>query len=145
MVDRVRFPYLASTGLHGEVALRPMIPIALHANDRAIGGLALLDSGSDVNVLPFDLGMQLGLHWEMETPLIGLSGNMARANAKAIVLDVTVPDLLTVRLAFAWTQDDSAKLILGQTNFFATFDVCFYQTRRFFEVAPSEVALTAPG
>jgi hypothetical protein len=40
-----------------------------------------------------------------------------------------------VDLAFAWISDRSAPLILGQTNFFQMFDVCFYRAELVFEVS----------
>ncbi|MEH2126219.1 hypothetical protein [Nostoc sp.] len=33
-----------------------------------------------------------------------------------------------VELAFAWTRDRNAPLILGHMNFFLAFDVCFYRS-----------------
>lgn len=41
-----------------------------------------------------------------------------------------------VRLAFAWVKGKDVPLILGQTNFFMEFNVCFYRSKLEFEVMP---------
>ena len=43
-----------------------------------------------------------------------------------------------VRLAFAWGGNDNVPLILGQTNFFLEFEVCFYRAALEFEVGPKQ-------
>lgn len=43
-----------------------------------------------------------------------------------------------VNLAFAWVQSDKVPLILGQTNFFMKFDVCFYRSLLEFEIRPNQ-------
>ena len=45
-------------------------------------------------------------------------GNLARFEARALVVKATVEQFPAVDLAFAWTQDKYAPLILGHMNFF---------------------------
>ncbi|WP_340626568.1 MULTISPECIES: hypothetical protein [Aphanizomenon] len=40
-------------------------------------------------------------------------------------MQVQIGNLEPVRLAFAWVEASNVPLILGQTNFFREFDVCF--------------------
>jgi hypothetical protein len=49
-----------------------------------------------------------------------------------------IGDFAPVRLAFAWVKSANAPLILGQTNFFLEFDVCFYRFKQEFEVKPRQ-------
>jgi hypothetical protein len=51
-----------------------------------------------------------------------------------------IGELPAVRLAFAWVRESGVPLILGQTNFFMEFDVCFYRSRLEFEVKPKSSA-----
>jgi hypothetical protein len=95
-----------------------------------------LDTGASVNVLPYELGLQLDLIWEDETLSVLLAGNLARFEARAVVIDAQVSSFPTVNLAFAWTQAADVPLILGQANFFLEFDVCFFRARSEFEVRP---------
>ncbi|MGD1910473.1 MAG: hypothetical protein ACFB2X_06365 [Rivularia sp. (in: cyanobacteria)] len=43
-----------------------------------------------------------------------------------------------VQLAFAWVKSANTPLILGQTNFFLEFDVCFYRSKLEFEINPKQ-------
>jgi hypothetical protein len=89
--------------------------------------------------LPYELGLQLGLNWEDETLSVLLAGNLARFEARAVVVDAQVNSFPIVNLAFAWTQAPNVPLILGQANFFFDFDVCFFRARSEFEVCPKRI------
>ena len=76
-------------------------------------------------VLPYPLGIEMGAVWEEQKVAIELSGNLARYEARGMILTATVGQFEPVRLAFAWTRSEEVPLLLGQANFFAEFDVCF--------------------
>jgi hypothetical protein len=76
----------------------------------------------------------LGATWEEQTVRLPLAGNLARVEARGLFVHVQIGNLEPVRLAFAWTQASHLPLILGQTNFFREFDVCFQRSRRMIEV-----------
>jgi hypothetical protein len=115
-------------------AALPTIPIILSRADRSISVNALLDSGATVNVLPYEMGIQLGAIWEEQTIRLPLAGNLANAEARGLFVNVGVGSLEVVRLAFAWTKSSQVPLILGQTNFFQEFDVCFQRSRCTIEI-----------
>lgn len=100
--------------------------------------MALLDTGASVNVLPYEIGLQLGAVWEEQTVPIALSGNLANNQARGVVLSGKVANFTPILLAFAWTQSNDAPLILGHMNFFAEFNVCFYRHELAFEVCPKD-------
>lgn len=117
----------------------PYLPLTLGSNGQFLNVEGLLDTGASVNVLPYELGLQLGLIWENETLSVLLAGNLARFEARAVVVDAQVGLFPTVNLAFAWTQAADVPLILGQANFFFEFDVCFFRARSEFEVCPKRI------
>jgi hypothetical protein len=84
--------------------------------------------------LPYDIGLQLGAIWKEQTVRLPLAGNLASAEARGLFVYVQIGDLEPVRLAFAWTQASQVPLILGQTNFFREFDVCFHRSRHAIEI-----------
>lgn len=94
----------------------------------------LLDTGADVNVLPYSLGIALGGVWDESRTGLRLSGNLANFEARGILMTCTVGKLAPAQLAFAWTRAEHIPLILGQVNFFAEFDVCFFRARNSFEI-----------
>ena len=89
-----------------------------------------------VNVLSYTVGLQLGLVWEQQTTVVHLTGNLDRLPARAVILSGQVETFPPVQLAFAWSQSEEVPIILGQVNFFAEFDVCFYGSQSAFEIKP---------
>lgn len=97
----------------------------------------MLDTGSAVNVLPYQTGLALGAVWEEQTTQVPLVGSLGRFEARALVVLASHSQITPnkpVQLVFAWTQSDEAPLSFGQMNFFLEFDVCFYRSRALFEV-----------
>jgi hypothetical protein len=127
MHSTVEFPFADDEAL-------PTIPITLSYANFSVSVNALLDSGSTINLLPYDVGLQLGAIWEEQTVRLPLAGNLASAEARGLFVHVQIGDLAPVRLAFAWTRASQVPLILGQTNFFREFDVCFQRSRHAIEI-----------
>ena len=134
MLEGLRFPYTAARTRDGEAVLRAQIPLTLIYHGRSVEVVGLLDSGADVNVLPYPLGLALGADWATAAPGVRLSGNLAHVGARAIIVEAAVGHLKPVRLAFAWTRAQDVPLLLGQVNFFAEFDVCFFRSQGFLEL-----------
>jgi len=85
-------------------------------------------------------GITLGGNWETARTGLQLSGNLARYEARGILVSCTVGQLAPVQLAFAWTRAENVPLLFGQVNFFAEFDVCFLRARNIFEVRPKDLS-----
>ncbi len=136
MIEPACFPFVDADPTQPRVSLTPLMALTLTHGKREVAVPGLLDTGASVNVLPYSIGEQLGFVWERQRTAIVLSGNLARLQARGIVVSATVASFAPVRLAFAWTQTDNIRLILGQANFFMEFDVCFFRARTEFEVKP---------
>jgi hypothetical protein len=128
-----QFPFVSRAPELGAASLAPMVPLTLVASGR-ITVSGLLDTGAAVNVLPYAAGIDLGFDWNQQTVSVQLSGNLAIVEARAILVSAIVGSFAPVRLAFAWANVDTVPVILGQTNFFLEFDVCFFRARRLFEI-----------
>ena len=138
MNEPARFPYIAPSEEHA-AALLPYVPITLIHGRAALPLLGLLDTGATVNVLPYSVGVQLGLVWDEHPVQVSLAGNLAQFPARAVTLTGKIATFPPVTLAFAWTRATHIPIILGQVNFFMEFDVCFFRSQRFFEVKPRDV------
>jgi len=123
MPSTVEFPFSDDEAL-------PTIPVTLSHTGSSISANALLDTGSTINLLPYDIGLQLGAIWEVQTVRLPLAGNLAKLEARGLFVQVQIGNLEPVRLAFAWAQASQVPLILGQTNFFREFNVCFKRSLR---------------
>ena len=134
----MRFPYIPSASFKegGNAFLMPYLPLLLDCKGRKVKTYAMLDTGSTVNVLPFSIGLSLGLVWETQNVAMKLAGNLAATEARGVLVDVIIEDCPSTTLAFAWARTDNVPFLLGQTNFFDEFDVLFSRSALFFEVSP---------
>ncbi len=82
----------------------------------------------------FSASQPLTRSWQEQTVRLPLAGNLARVEARGLFVYVQIGNLEPVRLAFAWVQASQIPLILGQTNFFRQFDVCFQRSRCTIEI-----------
>ena len=130
------YPFLPTNSAAGPLGLMPLLPLRLELPPKAIAVLGLLDTASAVNVLPYDIGLQLGAVWAQQSTSVQLTGNLASTPARGLVVSAVVGQFPPVRLAFAWAQVNTIPLILGQVNFFAEFDAYFSRTSLVFEVKP---------
>jgi hypothetical protein len=136
MLEGKRFPFIERSNTPGVSSTMPYLPLTLNYKNRSREVMALLDTGASVNVLPYEIGLQLGAVWEEQKVPIQLTGNLGRFQARGFILSATIAEFSPVLLAFAWTESKDAPVILGHTNFFAEFDVCFYRADLTFEVRP---------
>ncbi|MEA5603197.1 hypothetical protein [Nostoc sp. UHCC 0252] len=133
-----QFPFVNSDTALGEAGFRPQMPITLATQQCSITTSALLDTGATVNVLPYQIGLDLGYVWERQTATLNLTGNLAQFEARVVVIQAIVAQFEPVQLVFAWTKAVQVPLILGQVNFFMEFDVCFYRSQLYFVVSPKK-------
>ncbi|NDJ19770.1 hypothetical protein GS601_21180 [Myxacorys almedinensis A] len=134
MLNGQRYSFTERIDSLGRSMIMPYVPLALTLGDRSLEVTALLDTGASVNVLPYEIGLQLGAVWENQTISIPLSGNLARSDSRGLVVAGTIAQFPSVLLGFAWTEMRDTPVILGHMNFFAEFNVCFYRHELAFEI-----------
>lgn len=132
----MRFPYSVNNISQSEFDSLLRLPLTFLQESGTVEALGLVDSGATVNVMPYELGLQLGMAWDDDQAIIQLAGNLGSQPAMPLFALTQVRDMNPVRLAFAWIKNRNAPLILGQVNFFMEFDVCFYRSQLEFEVTP---------
>lgn len=132
----MRFQYSTTDPSQDEFDSLPRLPLVLSMGSQRLEAVGLVDSVSTVNVLPYGVGVRLGAVWDDRKATIRLGGTLGGMDAIPLFVIAQVGSFAPVRLAFAWVKSDDVPLILGQTNFFMEFDVCFYRSRLEFEVRP---------
>ena len=132
-----QYPFVEVDPAAGAAGRMPYVPLTLSLGQQVVAVSGLVDSGATINVLPHAVGVQLGAVWDQQATPIRLTGNMAGAEARVLIVTAAVGRFPPVRQAFAWARADTMPVILGQVNFFMEFDVCFYRARSLFEVRPS--------
>ncbi|GFE71743.1 hypothetical protein CFPU101_43530 [Chroococcus sp. FPU101] len=103
MLDGQHFRFTERVDSFVRSSIMPYLPITLTNRNKSVEVMALLDTGANVNVLPYEVGVQLGANWEEQTISIELSGNLASHEARGLVLSGTVAPFSPILLAFAWT------------------------------------------
>src|SRR5258708_5839286 len=116
-----QFPFVVADSALQEASMVARLPISIAYKGANVIVPALLDTGSTINVLPYEVGLQLGAVWEERKTEVQLTGNLANESARALVVSATIGSFKPVRLAFAWTRAERVPVILGQVNFFLEF------------------------
>jgi hypothetical protein len=129
-----QFPYRDRNPSNPGFDLMPDLPILLRSPPHTVSGLALVDSGATIRVLPYSLGVQLGFDWNSQKLQLRLTGALAQVEARGIAVEAVVGQLAPVRLVLGWAASDQVPFVLGQFNFFQAFDVCFFRSRGIFEI-----------
>lgn len=114
----------------------PYLPLQLSHQGKALHAEGMIDTGSTVNVLPYDLGIQLGLQWDNFNIELELAGNLRNVESRAVLLNASIGDFPNVLLSFAWAKTPNIPLILGHINFLREFEICFYSAYSYFELRP---------
>lgn len=116
----------------------PLVSIILTHQKYSISRTALVDSGSTINVLPYEDGLELGLVWEEQRVPLKSNGFLHGAPVYGVLLEFQLANYPPVTQAFAWTQKsrNEVRVILGQTNFFEHFEITFRGRDKTFEIKP---------
>ena len=130
----MRFKYSTTSSTQNEFDSLPRLPLILRRGDQSLEAFGLVDSGATVNVLPYEIGLRLGATWDDRRAIIQLSGNLGNQPAIPFSVTAEIGDFDAIELIFAWSGNPNTPLILGQTNFFLEFDVCFYRSKLEFDI-----------
>ena len=136
MRNSQRFSFTEGYDAYGVPDALPTLPLTLTYRDSSVEVSGLLDSGASVSVLPYSIGVDIGATWEEQTTSVMLAGNLARIEAKGLLVSAQIGRFEPVRLVFAWSLSDDVPLLLGRMNFFLEFDVCFYRSQLVFDLCP---------
>ncbi len=121
----------------------PFLPLKLKSAVSEYSGVGMLDTGSMVNVIPFNVGLSLGGKWDTSVS-IELAGNLAQAPSKSLLLVGIIPGFRPVTLSFAWSSLNDVPIILGHLNFFQLFDVSFSSQRQSFTLTRTGLEYDLP-
>ena len=130
----ISFPYKLEKVKNG-FTYRPKIPITLSYDGKSIDVIGLVDSGSDVSVIPKGLAEYLGLELNGKSYEIeGVGGKKIETVNTFVNLTVQKGNeryhlRLPVRVAIK-EEDQSEDIILGREVFFNEFDITFEENKK---------------
>lgn len=130
----MQFQYSTTSPAQNEFDSLPRLPLLLRRETQSVEVVGLVDGGATVNVLPYEVSLDLGGIWDDRRAIIQLAGNLGSQSALPFSAIAYIGESPPTELVFAWIRSPNAPLILGQTNFFLEFDVCFYRSKSEFEI-----------
>jgi hypothetical protein len=80
----MRFPYSITDPFQDAFDSLPRLPFRLRADSQALNVMGLVDSGTTVNMLPYDVGLQLGVVWDDRRTNIRLAATPGNQPAKLV-------------------------------------------------------------
>jgi hypothetical protein len=89
----------------------------------------LVDSGADISLIPFAVGVDLGMRQRSGEPVCYLRGAGGRVPVLPRRVTLRIGDH-PLRTQVAWVQDSSPLLILGRSGVFSRFSVEFREFER---------------
>ncbi len=132
----MRVNYSLGKPPYDELQRMPLLPVTLFYGGQELEVTALVDSGAMMNVIPYRVGLEMGLVWDDSQTNISLGGAFRGVPAMSIVIGGQIGDFPPMTLLFAWSRSDNVRVILGQFNFFQEFEVHFYRSKFEFEINP---------
>jgi len=122
------FPYrLEQSDISGPI-YRPMAKVSLRGpNNKSVVQYMYVDSGADHTLIPYALGLYLGLRSQGQTvyEVQGVNGSLA-------VIYQDIPMTIgkkSFTASLAWAQTEHVPLLLGRTDVFDQFQITFHQKK----------------
>ncbi|MGD2182981.1 hypothetical protein [Lusitaniella coriacea] len=72
----MRFRYSTNDPSQNQFDSLPRVPIILRREGHTIETLGLVDSGATIDVMPYEVGFQLGATWDDSKAIVQLAGNL---------------------------------------------------------------------
>ncbi len=131
----VSFPYVAEKVERG-IAFRPKTPITLSHDEKGLETLGLVDSGSDVSLIPLEMAVFLGLD------LSGKRSEVSDFHKKKVEMAYSFVNLkiekgdtifrilqMTIRIPIK-NEEQPDGVILGRDGIFREFNITFEENSR---------------
>lgn len=117
-----------------EYILRPIIPISLCYKNKSIHYEALIDSGADFCIFPFELAKNLGINIKNQGVIYfsGIGGEAIKGFIIDVYLSIGKIEIPT-KIVFS---ESGTPRILGQRGFFDHFDVRLSYQGKSIEIQP---------
>lgn len=124
----MNFPFTEFLGLAEDRVFRPLIPITFKANDKSFDGYALIDSGSDYNILPMEIASTLGLDLSCQPrySILAAGGRTVTIYKSPVEIDHVIKKRrcgIIKWSTFVYFVECGSDILLGESGFLNQFKV----------------------
>ena len=128
----MKFPYLKF-----EEFWKPVIPVTFVSGDKKLTYRALIDSGSDINIVHAAVGEYLGIDIKkgIKHPISGISGN-ATGYIHKISIEIGGWIFDDIPISFSEDIAPYGFGVFGQIGFFDKFIIKFDYQKKIIEIVP---------
>ena len=124
------FKYKSILLKSGKTIYRPLIPLTFYEKER-IDVIAILDSGSDMTVVPKEIAEHVGVKYIGEDELSGITGT--KIKAKQGKLNVSFGrgrEIYNFIIPVIIPEKENISIIIGRIGFFDQFKITFSEKER---------------
>jgi len=108
---------------------RPYATLQLSCAERSVWADFLIDSGADVTLIPYKVGLNLGLNIQLDEPVYTLGGVAMGLPVVYRTIKVQI-GVHEISCRVAWALSERAPAVLGRLDIFDAFYVEFRQKGR---------------
>ena len=129
-MTEIRLEYFRERGIKNKRIYRPKISITFFGMNIESEVLSLIDSGSDVTIIPMDLANALGIEIsDNEIEIDGIGGMAEPFKSK---VTIKIDDLSPIPKMDLYVSKDSKWdfVLIGRNLFFEYFKITFYENRK---------------
>jgi len=115
----------------GEILYRPLIPLTFESKSK-INVLAMIDSGSDITIIPKEMAEALGIEFKKENIVYGISRNpLLTKEGKVYVKFGKGREFYSFEIPVAVPKEiHDVPIIIGRAGFFSQFKITFIESEK---------------
>ena len=124
------FKYKPAKLKSGKAIYRPMLPLTIFGEE-TIDIFAMLDSGSDISVLPKEIAETLEIKYFEEDELYGITGNKVKSKIGRVNISFGKGrENYRFQIPVVVPEKGDTPIILGRTGFFNKFKITFFEKEK---------------
>ncbi len=124
------FKYKPERLRSGSVLYRPIIPITLEGKEK-IDVFSILDSGSDMTIIPMEIAEVLDIKYKKENELFGITGGPVKTHEGKLRISFGKGhEVYSFEIPVLVPEKENLSVIIGRAGFFSQFKITFIESER---------------
>jgi hypothetical protein len=124
----------------GDRIYRPLIPLTLEGEEK-LDVIAILDSGSDITVIPEEIALMLGIKCHKENEITGIGGIPIKSKEGNIRATFGKGhEIYTFDIPVLIPEKKDVAIIIGRAKFFEHFKITFSEAEKRIEFKKADIS-----